>query len=229
MKTRKMLAVLSALILGASACISAVPAMAEEEEDIEEKYALYKGVLKDFVDVYGIPEKQADEDDAFGNNLNTFCRLIDLNNDGLKELYVAKTDIHSDDQKGTIKVYAIVDDEVKCLYENFDFYTANPETAEAVFHQTEENNYYLYEYRRVEDENQLKGDIYKWYAFDGNEYNIKVTYAIPVDEGFNTEGYTVISSTEEMFANIETETFEEENEEGEKIEREVFRNYWYRF
>ena len=64
MKTRKMLAVLSALILGASCFISAVPAMAEEEEDIEEKYALYKGVLKDFVDVYGIPEKQADEDDA---------------------------------------------------------------------------------------------------------------------------------------------------------------------
>ncbi len=221
MKTRKMLAVLSALILGASYCISAVPAMAEEDKDVEEKYALYKGVLKEFVDVYGIPEKEDDTDDAFGNNKNTFCRLIDLNNDGLKELYVAKTDVHSDDQKGTIKVYAIVDDEVKCLYENFDFYTANPDTAEAVFHQTEENQYYLYEYRRVEDENQLAGDIYKWYTFDGNECTVKETYAIPVDEGFNTENYTAISSVEEMFTDIETETYEDEN----KNEIEVYRNY----
>ena len=57
MKTRKMLAVLSALILGASACISAVPAKADDVDFDELDYSLYQDVLKDFTDSYGFPKK----------------------------------------------------------------------------------------------------------------------------------------------------------------------------
>ena len=215
MKTRKMLAVLSALILGASACISAVPAKAEEVDFDELDYSLYQKVLEEFTDDYGIPEKENAENDTFGNNKNTFCRLIDFNNDGIQELYLATRYNIKDDQNGAVKIYTIIDREVILVYENEG--TANQDSIHDVFYQTEEEQYYVYDYHVTADPDGSTGGVYTWQTFDGEVFNVTDTFVLPLTGNFNPQGYLVISTPEEAMEGkadkLETITYKDENEQ----------------
>ncbi len=231
MKTRKMLAVLSALILGASACISAVPAKAEGEVEFDElDYSLYQTVLKDFTDSYGIPEREADDGDeenprdSFGNNKNAFCRLIDFNNDGIQELYLSTMNADEAISRSVVRIYTIIDREVYTVYEVDNSYE------NAVFFQPDENQYYLYEAHVSQDDEEglNTGSVYTWLTFNGETFNEVDKFVLPLSGEFNTQGLPVISSPEEALDRIdefETITYKEKNEQGEEKELEDVHNF----
>ena len=230
MKTRKMLAVLSALILGASACISAVPAKADDVDFDELDYSLYQDVLKDFTDSYGIPEKEADDGDdenprdSFGNNKKTFCRLIDFNNDGIQELYLSTLNADEAINRSVVRIYTIIDRQVYTVYEIDNSYE------NAVFFQPDENQYYLYEAHVSQDdaEGLNTGSVYTWMTFNGETFNSVDTFVLPLSGDFNPQGFPVISSPEEALGRIdefEKITYKDKNEQGEEIDREEAHNF----
>lgn len=152
----------------------------------------YAPVVRKFTGTYGVPGTETDE---HGNNAGTFCRLIDFNNDGNSELYLAGRNSYGG---GHFEIYMLKGNTPVKVYEK-EMNLASIDDYNAVTYDTVNREYYLCDYMYEAD-----GDYLHQYYFNGDSFEVKSQYLLPFGDSHSDEYITVKSLKDEiMFGKME--------------------------
>ncbi len=139
-------------------------------------YCLYQEILNSFTKEHGVPllSKEGESISLSGS----FCRLLDFDNDGVEELYLAYTDC--------LEIYTIINSKVVQIYQDPYFNPFSMDNPCLVYHDNITSTYGLLSFTYTVEADSAYY-IYEKKVFDGNTFCIANRY---IDSSYTGEEYS---------------------------------------